>query len=527
LEALKAPLLRYHACLFLGHIHRAAGESHAAYKAYGEARFYLESLRGSLQGEELKIAFLKNKLDVYENLVGLCLGRGSKTANEEAFHYMERAKSRSLADLLFGRAPQRSWQKSTSLQARRIRALREELNWFYHRIEVEEAQTDKTSAHRIESLRTEASRCENHLLRALRELPSDVHGPGLLQAATAMPFDELCAALNSEATLLEYFQIGSQFLVAAVTRDGLKIVPLEDSARIDASVRMLDFHWSKFRLRRRYLRTFEADLVAAANNHLHELYRVLVEPLISDLKGNHLIIGPHGSLHRVPFHALSTGTEYLIDRFTISYAPSATIYAICERKGCRSAGGSLLLGVHDKNTPWIRREIQSVAAVVPGAEVFLGTQATMEVLTTRGPESRVIHVATHGFFRRDNPMFSCVRLGDGYLSLYDLYGVNLPVELFTLSGCGTGLNVIAAGDEQMGLARGLLCAGAQSVLLTLWDVNDRTTAEFMASFYRHLQQQLQKPTALQAAMHEVRARYSHPYYWAPFVLLGKAFRTEA
>jgi CHAT domain-containing protein len=119
-------------------------------------------------------------------------------------------------------------------------------------------------------------------------------------------------------------------------------------------------------------------------------------------------------------------------------------------------------------------------------------------------------------------MFSSVRMADSYMSLYDLYELRLPVDLLTLSGCATGLNVVAAGDELLGLTRGLLCAGAQSLLLSLWDVHDRTTADFMSAFYAHLGREREKGSALRAAMLETRARQPHPYFWAPFVLVGKA-----
>ena len=118
-------------------------------------------------------------------------------------------------------------------------------------------------------------------------------------------------------------------------------------------------------------------------------------------------------------------------------------------------------------------------------------------------------------------MFSAIRLGDSFLSLFDLYQLKLPVELITLSGCSTGLNVVAAGDELVGLARGLLHAGAQSLILSLWDVHDRSTAEFMAAFYRLLQQGKTKAVALRAAIIELRTRYPHCYQWAPFILVGK------
>jgi CHAT domain-containing protein len=119
-------------------------------------------------------------------------------------------------------------------------------------------------------------------------------------------------------------------------------------------------------------------------------------------------------------------------------------------------------------------------------------------------------------------MFSSIRLGNSFLSLYDLYQLKLPVELMTLSGCSTGLNVVAAGDELIGLARGLLHAGAQSLVLSLWDVHDRSTAEYMRAFYGFLQQGKSKAEALQKAMLQLRASYPHPYQWAPFILIGKA-----
>ena len=117
-------------------------------------------------------------------------------------------------------------------------------------------------------------------------------------------------------------------------------------------------------------------------------------------------------------------------------------------------------------------------------------------------------------------MFSGIRLGDSFLTLYDLYRLKLPVELVTLSGCSTGLNVVAAGDELIGLVRGLLSAGARSLLLTLWDVNDRSTTEFMKAFYRRLSNRPDRALAVREAMIEVREHYPNPYFWAPFILVG-------
>jgi CHAT domain-containing protein len=124
-------------------------------------------------------------------------------------------------------------------------------------------------------------------------------------------------------------------------------------------------------------------------------------------------------------------------------------------------------------------------------------------------------------FRRDNPLFSAIRLGDSRLTLLDMYNLTLSAELVTLSGCSTGLNVVVGGDELLGLMRGLLLAGAQSVLVSLWDVNDLSTAQFMKYFYGGLEHSANKAAALQFAIHALRREHRHPYYWAPFMLAGK------
>lgn len=119
-------------------------------------------------------------------------------------------------------------------------------------------------------------------------------------------------------------------------------------------------------------------------------------------------------------------------------------------------------------------------------------------------------------------MFSSIRLAGSYTNLYDLYHMDLPVDLLTLSGCVTGLNAVIEGDELLGLTRGLLYAGAQSLLVSLWDVDDRSTSDFMRDFYRQMKESPRKTDALREAMIRLSERYPHPYNWAPFKLIGRA-----
>jgi len=320
---------------------------------------------------------------------------------------------------------------------------------------------------------------------------------------------------------VEYFSLKDQFVAAVLTHEGLKIVPVTPVSRAINLLRMLHFQISKFKLGAEYTQTFEKSMLSVVQAHLRQLYEEVLAPIRPYISARHLIIVPHGVLHYLPFHALLDDTGYLIDSFTISYAPSASVFAHCQEKPTHATGTSLVLGIPDAQAPMILQEVRAVAEILPEAELIVGAAANERVLREKGLQSRLIHIATHGRFRQDNPMFSGIRLGDAYLNLYDLYQLKLNAGLVTLSGCATGMNVVAPGDELLGLIRGLLFAGAHSLLLSLWDVHDQSTADFMACFYRRLQDGNSKASALRGAMTELRERYPHPYHWAPFTLIGK------
>ena len=358
-------------------------------------------------------------------------------------------------------------------------------------------------------------------MRALREIPSaESDYPGF-ESPDVMSLDSIRSALGPDAIVVEYFRIRDRIVAALIKTESLEIIPLTLNSRVNNLLRKLQFQLSKFRLGPNYVQTFGKALLEATRSHLKDLYQELIAPMRPRLDRRHLVIVPHEELHYLPFQALFDGAKYLVDSFTVSYAPSAAIYALCHQKPANHSGPSLILGIHDPHTPHILDEVQTVATMLPQPQLFLGADATEQLLREKGVQSRFIHIATHGHFRKDNPMFSGIRLGGSYLSLYDLYSLKLPAELITLSGCATGLNVVAAGDELLGLVRGLLYAGAQSLLLTLWDVQDKSTAEFMKSFYCGFRERADKALALQASMIELRERYPHPYFWAPFALIGK------
>jgi CHAT domain-containing protein len=272
-------------------------------------------------------------------------------------------------------------------------------------------------------------------------------------------------------------------------------------------------------------------LITNAKGLLQRLHTVLLAP-ISEALGpqRRLMIVPHGILHYLPFHALYDGSQYLVESHEVSYLPGSSLlrYLVSARD---RAQGALVLGhSYGERLGSAVREAHAVAEVL-GTSERVESEATVSAFRQAAPDAGVIHVAAHGEFRDDNPLFSGIALDDGWLTTLDVFGLRLRASLVTLSGCRTGQSVVSGGDELLGLMRAFLYAGADSLVMSLWPVEDRATARFMDAFYRLLAAGWTKTSALR----QVQTRFlqgdvdgiphptghlAHPYYWAPFFLVG-------
>ena len=124
-----------------------------------------------------------------------------------------------------------------------------------------------------------------------------------------------------------------------------------------------------------------------------------------------------------------------------------------------------------------------VSAIWPSPQIALGAKATSKALRRHVGSFDVLHLATHGVFRADNPSFSSIKLADAWLTVKDLAELARGAQLVTLSACETGVSGITPGDEVIGLTRGLLSAGCSSAVASLWTVSDESTARLMERFY--------------------------------------------
>jgi len=416
---LDAPILSYQAHFLLGQVEQLDGDLAAAYAQYQLARTDLEGLRSNLGRDELKISFMKNKIELYESLVELCLDeKFAGASQEEAFGYMETAKSRSLVELIFqhGAALPEAKPGQSEL-VHKIRELREELNWYQHRIELEQLRPEANTAARIEQLRNDAQEKERQLLRVLGDAPASdgeqIAGGALLETS----LEAIRPFLDKDTALVEYFFARDKILAAVLTRKTLEISTLTTVPRVSESLRLLRFQLSKFQLHQQLAEAASDNAYRATVAHLGALYAELIAPIRQQLAARHLVIVPHGLLHYLPFQALHDGESFLADSFHVSYAPSASVYKLCHARHGKPGNGSLIFGVPDAQAPLIREEVESVHRVLTDSELFLGENANHQTFLDRAGSSRIIHIATHGSFRPDNPMFSGVRLGDGFLYL--------------------------------------------------------------------------------------------------------------
>src|SRR5437763_675622 len=306
LAGLQTPVLAYQARLLEGQIAQARHDRPAAHQAYLEARKALEALRSRLQGEELKISFVKNRMQVYEALVDLYLaGDGTENSAEEALACMEAAKSRSMIEMIFQSGQSLPLgEAGQSDLVRRIRDLREVLNRYFYRIDLKQIRPEVKSHLRLESLQEKAQLQEKELMRTLRELPAHERENATLEAPADFSLAKLQGYLPQDAMLVEYFSAGERLVAAVITRKEIQILPVTVLSRVAHFLQLLRFQLSKFRMGKEYVRRFAEPLLRATQSHLETLYSELIAPLRQFFEGRQLIVVPQGLFHFFLFNSL-------------------------------------------------------------------------------------------------------------------------------------------------------------------------------------------------------------------------------
>jgi len=495
-----------------------------ALAAYQEAVKTIEQVRGELSEERFRAGYLEDKYQVYVALVRLLLKMGKV---DQAFLFSEKLRARSYLDLLSrGRPPIRNEaqrQKETILR-NRVRDLQRKL---------EEEAVKPSPEQRGEALdlfSKEFNQAEREYADFLDDLRSADAGYASMRALDAPTSVEVKQLLPANTALVEY----------VLTEDTLEIFLLTPTELRATSVpiRAADLQGKVEFLRDLLLRKTSDDWQLPARS----LYQSLISPIEDAgwLRGiKSLYIVPHSVLHYLPFAVLAksvksrSGTNgLLVDNYVIAYLPAAAALVHGARPSTPN-NSMLAMAPASTRLRYAQQESQNVSAFFPRQHLLLlGNRATESSFKRLADSYDVIHLSTHGYFNKVNPLLSGVALEpdaqeDGRLEVHEILGLRLKAKLVTLSACDTALGSgyfaeIPAGDDLVGLTRAFLFAGAPTVMASLWEVNDLSAVRFMHSFYRELVHS-DKPSALAKAQREMHARglYRHPYYWAPFVMVGE------
>ncbi len=488
-----------------------------ALAAYRQAVETIEGVRNQLHEERFQAGYIEDKSQVYVALVRLLLKMGKAGL---AFHYAEKMRARSYLDLLDRNWAPASSQAEADLRGR-IRQLQRAMDQEEARARPEQKREKLAT---FSSELDAAERKYQALLDDLRGIRPEYAAARALVVPTA---GEIQQQIDAHTALVEYIVGNDCLMVFVLTKSRVraKIVP----------VRAASLHGKIELFRDLVGNEGSEDWVKPAES----LWRDLFGPIEHErwLAGiTHLYLVPHSVLHYLPFAALlrpnAGGVQFLVQDYDVAYLPAAS--ALVQRpKKVDPVERLLALAPAVSHLRYAEQEVRNVGELFAGrSTILLDRDATKRSFTGQADRFEFIHLATHGFFDQLNPIFSGVQLepdakDDGRLEVHEILRLHLKARLVTLSACETALgsgyfSEYPAGDDFVGLTRAFLFAGSSEVLATLWEVNDRSSSQFMRTFYGNLKQSADAAALrnAQLALLGSGGRYKHPYFWAPFVLVG-------
>lgn len=513
------PQLQIRLLHLLGALEQQDGNPAAAQRHFFRAVDLLESLRVALPLEEIRSAFLADKTALYADLtLSLLDTQAGDTAEvaavEAAFAVVERARSRALLERLIASLDERAQggQEQPLELNEQMAGLRQRLHWLYNQL-VEGGKGRRVALKIGEEIRT----CEASL-QAL-----EWQAAPWLRQAEPVTLGALQAVLAADESALVYFTAGAEVLVFVVKPHDVQVHRrICELPALEAAAAELRFQLGRAEMEESYVARHAARLLGGAQRALHRLHDLVLAPVAASLPPGRLLIVPHGILHGIPFAALWDGAAHALDRWECSMAASASmaVHLRAGRSTSRGYDSLAALALRDPAIPQAEAEVQAAAAHFAQVRRFLDAAADLPGLRQAAGAGAILHIATHGLFRPDNPFFSALKLADGWIDVREIYRLPLTARLVVLSACESGAQQVQGGDEAIGLARGFLGAGAEQLVVSLWNVHDASAARLMHVFYASLTGEPGTRPAAALRFAQRHAAGQHPYFWAPFVAIG-------
>jgi CHAT domain-containing protein/tetratricopeptide (TPR) repeat protein len=544
----------------MGQAYRAVNQLDRAGLAFAEAIATIEDLRTQVAGtEQQQQQFFESKISPYYEMIDLLIGQSNW---QEALAFAERSKGRTLLDVLSNgkinitKALFVQEQQQESNLTAELASLNSQIYKEKQRQKPDQTRLAELTA-RLEKTRLQMDAFQTNLYASHPELR--------IQRGQIQPLSATEAALlipDNNTALLEFVVQENQSFLFVLTR----------SNKLSQAATKLQVY--KLNLSRKDL----TDLTRRFNQRITsrslgfqelatQLYDWLLKPAQAQLRGiNRLVIVPDGVLWELPFQALlSAPRRFLLEDYTISYAPSLTVLKEMQalrakRRNSKSRTNTLLalgnpaIGTQtaEKVTavfmderllplPEAERQVKALQQIYgsKNSKIYIGTQATEERLKQEAGHYQILHLATHGILNDASPMYSHLVLSqlqgnatnDGLLEAWEIMKLDLNADLVILSACDTARGRVGAGEGMIGLAWSLFVAGSPTTVVSQWKVETESNSELMVAFHRNLRLNannakapVSKAEALRRAALKLmkNPKYSHPFYWTPFVIIGDA-----
>ena len=459
----------------------ADGDANGGERALRHGLELLEEYRAALGAVELRVTASSLGVELAEHGLRLALAAGEPT---KVLAWAERMRANALR-LPPVRPPPDPRLRLRQTELRRVAA------------RIREAEARGLSAR---ALRAQQTDLEQSIRASVR------HARGGRAASTAAPRTLDAARALGDRALVEYVEVGGALHALTLVRGRLAVRELGESA---AAATELD--WLRFALGRRVRRNSkQAALLDNASEAAARLDRVLVEPLLANLGNADLVVVPTGALHVLPWAMLPS-----LSGRALVVAPSLSVWL--RLAGLRIARGRKTALVAGPRLRHAGPEIRDLAALYPGATVLSDAGATAAAALRALDGAALAHVACHGQFRFDSPLFSSLELADGPLTAFDLQRLKRAPGVLVLSSCDLALSDHHPGDELLGLSSALLSMGTRTIVASVVPIPDRETRRLMLSFHRELAGG--SPPAAALARAQANSRRSRGGL-APFICLG-------
>lgn len=503
----------------------AQGELEDALNHLQKAIDAAERQRGEIQSERARSAWTGGNRRLYEDLCEVALRLRNTRSAEIAFNSVERAKSRSLLELLQS-GPIVSDQHLEAVDAdtidliRRHRDARGELRALYAR-----ASTEVDSAEDSRSKATRRRRAEE-LERTLTYLEGRLSNLKRNGSVYSEPINiaEAVRLASDRMLIIEYFECRDSIGVFLINSDGVTAVP--NLCSIAALEKSIDA--ARFQIDRGIGTDHDGErgqrLLMRAERAFQGVYNLILRPIQNVLSGmERCVFVPTGSLHGFPFGALHNGRRWLAEEHFLTVAPSASVLSALTNSRRTDSGPVRLVGVGDVQAPEIDAEISAIREVYSGGcQVLTGDQATASRVFADLQPGHTLHLACHGELGNSDPLSARIRLADRWLTARELVTLDLKGARVILSCCDVGRGRLQSGDELFGMLRSVLAGGASSVIAGSWPAHDSSTKELMVGLHANLSagSTTSLGEALGLAQRTLIRENPHPSRWATFSAIG-------